>query len=194
MKAGRSVIANVDDDVRERAAKRRDVLLAELYELEDEAYRRSFAHAERVARRSTPSDRGAGALPALRAAIGHASGSLDELRVIVLSRKVRTKSFGTLVFDALRGLVDRLDAAPDADPTAEGRLAVIALERPASVVRLVRAAAVDCADEGVVRWCDGWLRARLELTRSATLELERLARRRERDARARRHVRLAPAA
>jgi hypothetical protein len=150
---------------RERRAedRRSDALLTELYELEEEAYRLSLRHAERLGQR--PSG------VALRALVAHINEALEEIRALARIRRVRVGSLRALAIDTLRRAADALSADGEADQRA-----LLTLRRGISLVRRLRAAAVADGDEVLAHWCEAFVRARHRLVDEAAPELEAFGR------------------
>jgi hypothetical protein len=138
-------------------------LLAELYELEEDAYRLSIREAKRI-RSGPPAN-------ALRAVAAHANETLEELPAVARVRHVRLGSAGALALDTFRRMRDVvMDQIVDHEHAY--RSALTALHRSIDLVHLVQAAASDEGDDALATWCRGWLRGREELVSDVANELE----------------------
>lgn len=137
-------------------------LLAELFELEEDAYRLSIREAKRI---------GCGPpAAALRAVAAHASEALDELPVKAKERHVRLGSLGALAVDTLHRLRD-IAIDPFVDHEHAYRRALTALRRSIDLVRIEEAAAREEGDDALADWCTTWLRTRERLVAAAADEL-----------------------
>ncbi len=138
-------------------------LLAELFELEEDAYRLAVREAKRIG--SGPP------ATALRAVAAHANEALEELPSKARERHVRLGSMSALAVDTFHRLSDVvIDAFVDNEHAY--RRALTAFHRGIDLVRLTRAAAIDEGDDGLSSWCDHWLAARERLVAAASAELE----------------------
>ncbi|MBX3233457.1 MAG: hypothetical protein KIT84_37800 [Labilithrix sp.] len=137
-------------------------LLAELYELEEDAYRLAIREAKRIG--SGPP------AAALRAVAAHASESLDDLRTKARERRVRIGSLGALALDTLHRLRD-VAVDPFVDHEHAYRRALTALHRSIDLVRVEEAAAREEGDDALADWCMRWLRTRERLVGAASDEL-----------------------
>jgi hypothetical protein len=137
-------------------------LLAELYELEEDAYRLAIREAKRIG--SGPP------AAALRAVAAHASATLDELPKKAKERHIRLGSLGALAIDTLHRLRD-IAVDPFVDHEHAYRNALTALHRGIDLVRVARAAAREEEDDALGDWCDRWLFARERLVGEASDEL-----------------------
>ena len=133
-------------------------LLAELYELEEDAYRLAIREAKRIG--SGPP------AAALRAVAAHASDALDELPAKAKERHVRLGSLGALAIDTLHRLRD-IAIDPFVDHEHAYRRALTALHRGIDLMRVAEAAATEEGDDPLADWCQHWLRARERLVASA---------------------------
>lgn len=137
-------------------------LLAELYELEEDAYRLAIREAKRIG--SGPP------AAALRAVAAHASEALDELPKKAKERHVRLGSLGAIAVDTLHRLRD-IAVDPFVDHEHAFRRALAALHKSVDLVKVVHAAAIEENDDGLADWCAHWLHAREALMSAATTEL-----------------------
>lgn len=137
-------------------------LLAELYELEEDAYRLAIREAKRIG--SGPP------AAALRAVAAHANEALDELPKKAKERHVRLGSLGALALDTLHRLRD-IAIDPFVDHEHAYRNALTALHRGIDLVRVALAAAREEGDDGLADWCERWLFARERLVGAASDEL-----------------------
>jgi hypothetical protein len=137
-------------------------LLAELYELEEDAYRLALREAKRI---------GCGPpAAALRAVAAHANAALDELPAKARMRHVRLGSVGSLAIDTMHRLRDIvMDQLVDHEHGY--RRALTAFRRGIDLVHLVFAAAVDEGDDELAKWCQEWLRGRERLVGRAAEQL-----------------------
>lgn len=138
-------------------------LLAELFELEEDAYRLAIREAKRIG--SGPP------ATALRAVAAHANEALEELPSKARERHVRLGSMSALAVDTFHRLRDVVvDAFVDNEHAY--RRALTSFRRGIDLVRLTRAAAMDEGDDGLSSFCDRWLAARERLVAAAGAELE----------------------
>jgi hypothetical protein len=137
-------------------------LLAELFELEEDAYRLAIREAKRIG--SGPP------AAALRAVAAHASESLDELPKKAKERHVRLGSLGALAIDTLHRLRD-VAVDPFVDHEHAYRRALAALHRGLDLVRVAHSAALEEGDDSLAEWCSKWLHTRERLVTAATDEL-----------------------
>lgn len=137
-------------------------LLAELYELEEDAYRLAIREAKRIG--SGPP------AAALRAVAAHANEALDELPKKAKERHVRLGSLGALAIDTLHRLRD-IAVDPFVDHEHAYRRALTALHRGIDLARVALAAAREEGDDALADWCERWLFARERLVSAATDEL-----------------------
>lgn len=137
-------------------------LLAELFDLEEDAYRLCLREAERI---------GAGPpAVALRAVVAHANESLETLPGLAERRRAKVRSIGALLFDTGRRLRDAA-VDPFLDEEHAYRRALTSLHRGLDLVRLVATAAENEGDDALARWCEHWLSAREKLVAEVTREL-----------------------
>jgi hypothetical protein len=137
-------------------------LLAELYELEEDAYRLAIREAKRIG--SGPPT------AALRAVAAHANEALDELPLKAKERHVRLGSMGALAIDTIHRLRD-IAVDPFVDHEHAYRRALTALHRSIDLVRVAHAAALEEGDDRLADWCAHWLYARERLASAASAEL-----------------------
>jgi hypothetical protein len=138
-------------------------LLAEVYDLEEDAYRLCLREARRM-------DGGPPAA-ALRAVVAHANEALEELPRLAHERHARLGSIGALALDTLRRLGDVfVDKIVDHEHAY--RRALTALRKGIDLVHLVQAAATEEGDDALATWCHRWLEAREKLVAEAAMELE----------------------
>lgn len=137
-------------------------LLAEVYDLEEDAYRLSVREATRIGC-ATPA-------AALRAVVAHANEALEELPTLARERQVRFRSFGGIALDTFRRVRDAvMDQLVDHEHAY--RRALTALRKSIDLVCLVHEAAMNERDDGLTAWCDRWLRTRRRLVDEAANEL-----------------------
>jgi hypothetical protein len=142
-------------------------LLAELYELEEDAYRLSLREAKRI-------ECGPPAA-ALRAVAAHANEALEELPAKARRRHVRLGSALSLAIDTLHRLRDVvMDQVVDHEHGY--RRALTALHRGIDLGHLIHAAAIDEGDDELAKWCQEWLRGRERLVADASDQLKWFAR------------------
>lgn len=137
--------------------------IAELYELEQHAYRLVIREAKRIGR-------GPPAV-ALRAVAGHANETLEELPRLASQRGVRLGSTRALLLDAVDRVRDLL-RSPMVDREYAYRQALTALRRGLDLARSATVAAIGAGDEALATWFERWLRGREELVDDAADELE----------------------
>lgn len=137
-------------------------LLAELYELEEDAYRLAIREAKRIG--SGPP------AAALRAVAAHASEALDELPAKAKERHVRLGSLGALAVDTIHRLRD-IAEGPFVDHEHAYRRALTALHRSIDLVRVEEAAAHEEGEDALAEWCTRWLQTRERLVAAASSEL-----------------------
>jgi hypothetical protein len=137
-------------------------LLAELYDLEEDAYRVSIREAKRIGS-------GPPAI-ALRTVTAHANASLDEIPHLAKVRHVRLGSMRSLAIDTFHRACDVV-ITQFADHEHAYRRALATLHKGIDLVQLVHAAALDEGDDDLAAWCKQWLTAREQLVNDAAKEL-----------------------
>jgi hypothetical protein len=139
-------------------AARRDARIAELYELEEAAYRGLFRRAE------------ASSILSVRALLAHVNASLDALRPIAEDRRVSLGSPTAVLLAAVGRLFVR--------EYEQGAETLFLVRRGIGVTRAMEEAAREEGDEDLALWCRRWLRAREQFVDDAATELGRLERKR----------------
>lgn len=153
----------------ERRERRAHLLLAELREREEDAYRASFRAAGRIR---------TGALGvALRWVVAHTSETMDDLAAMALRRHLRLGSFASLALDTMRRAADVLSDRL-LDEEGAYRRAVSLSNEGLPVARLLRAAAIDDGDQALAGWCARWVPVRRRVIDQLRREAASHARRR----------------
>jgi hypothetical protein len=141
--------------------------LAELFELEEDAYRLATREANLL--------NGSPPASSLRAVVAHANETLDTLPSLARKRGGKVGSASALVVDTLHRLRDVVMMRV-VDNEHGYRRVLDVLRKGIDVVHLLEAGARQDGDIPLATWCRRWLEARESLVAGATAELEWLAR------------------
>jgi len=141
--------------------------LAELFDLEEDAYRLSLREAVRLGS-GPPSI-------ALRAIADHASASLEALPALAAARHVKVRSLRRLAVDTLKRARDAV-LSPMLDEEHAYRRTLATLHRGLDLVVLVASAAEHEGDDALAGFCRRWIEARGRLVADAAKELAWFAR------------------
>lgn len=138
-------------------------LMTELFQTERSAYRHPIREAKRLG--DVPAAR------AMRAVTAHANEVLDELPRLARERGMEIATAGTIIGETFSNVRHFFaDRFVDLERSYRGTL--LGMRHGIDLVRLLRAAAADEADTGLVDFCDRWLSVRERLVAGVERELD----------------------